>query len=90
MKFSEIKLGTGVYFENKQRDRVLDDEFEIESIDSPNGFILTHKKTKFRHFLSVYNIAYARISDERTGTTNQDRKVELPISTSTTKKAKKS
>ena len=64
-------MGQSAYFDGHQRDNITDREYDIESCDSPNGFILTHKelfkKNKERHFISIYNVAYAQILEEKSG-----------------------
>lgn len=66
MKFKILRLGQSAYFDGHQRDNITSKEYEIESCDSPSGFILTNKKLtiKERHFVSIYNVAYALVDDE--------------------------
>jgi hypothetical protein len=64
MKFSILRLGTSVYFEGSQRDNIVDTYFDIEFNQPMQGFILTGKKSKERHYISIYNVAYAKIIEE--------------------------
>jgi hypothetical protein len=75
MKFKILRLGQSAYFDGHQRDNISSKEYEIESCDSPAGFVLKHKelyvKNKERHFISIYNVAYAQILEEESGENTQ-------------------
>jgi hypothetical protein len=64
MEFSIIRLGQDVFFESNQRTQITDKEFKIESSKDPQGYVLTHRKSLKRHFISIYNVAYAEIKEE--------------------------
>lgn len=65
MKFLSLRLGTSVYFDRGQQDNITSEKYDIESCDSPSGFILTSKKDGLKHFISIYNVAYGKVDDNQ-------------------------
>lgn len=64
MKYSIVRLGTQAYFEGRTRDVIDEKDFEIETLAGTEHIIATSKTSRKRHFVPIFNVAYAEVKEE--------------------------